>query len=137
MSIFDRTIKIAEENRLRDHNCIPFGFPKIDEYVYGVLPKCYDILTANSSVGKTKLVDALYWYGPYDFLLRHPDTNIKVKFFALKVGNEEKSIHFPLMASVLAKLKDERKKYMTSVWIAILSLVVSISAVVIAALAIN
>lgn len=48
-----------------------------------------------------------------------------VPFFALKVGNDIKCVNFPLMTSVLAGLRQERKKYWTGTSIAVLALIIS------------
>ena len=91
------------------------------------------------SIGEKLEVDGeiifgrLYYYLNEKYSFRRED-NVKVEFFALRIGNEEKCIQFPLMASVLARLMDERRRYMTSTLIAIISLVISFLAVVIAAL---
>lgn len=48
-----------------------------------------------------------------------------VHFFALKVGNDPKCVNFPLMTSVLASLRQERKKFWIGTAIAILALIIS------------
>lgn len=48
-----------------------------------------------------------------------------VYFFALKVGNDPKCINFPLMTSVLASLRQERKKFWIGTAIAVLALIIS------------
>lgn len=54
------------------------------------------------------------------------DDGSKVYFFALKVGNDLKCVNFPLMTSVLAALRQERKKFWIGTAIAVLALIVSI-----------
>lgn len=48
-----------------------------------------------------------------------------VHFFALKVGNDAKCVNFPLMTSVLASLRQEKRKFWIGTAIAILALIVS------------
>ncbi|MDD2353627.1 MAG: hypothetical protein PHX56_08775, partial [Atribacterota bacterium] len=50
----------------------------------------------------------------------------KVSFFALKIGTDIHCINFPYMASVLANIRDEREKYLTTKVIAIISLVIAL-----------
>lgn len=49
----------------------------------------------------------------------------RVYFFALKLGNDSKCVNFPLMTSVLAGLRQERKKFWIGTAIAVLALIVS------------
>jgi hypothetical protein len=55
---------------------------------------------------------------------REDGTN--VHFFSLAAGNELHCVNFPYLASVLANMRDEQKKYRVSTGIAILSLVISV-----------
>ena len=58
----------------------------------------------------------------------------KVSFFEKNFNNEMHIINFPLMASVLADLRDQQKKYTISMWIAGVSACISIIAAVISVL---
>tara|TARA_R110001606_G_scaffold399306_1_gene584299 strand:- start:26491 stop:26910 length:420 start_codon:yes stop_codon:yes gene_type:complete len=49
-----------------------------------------------------------------------------VHFFALKVGNDSKCVNFPLLTSVLAGLREERKKFWIGMAVAVLALIVSL-----------
>lgn len=53
------------------------------------------------------------------------DDGAKVHFFSLKVGEDVKCVNFPLLASVLAGLRHENRKFWIGIWIAVLALVVS------------
>ncbi|WP_218418286.1 hypothetical protein [Alteromonas lipotrueae] len=48
-----------------------------------------------------------------------------VHFFALKVRNDPKCVNFPLMTSVLAGLRQERKRFWIGTAIAVLALIIS------------
>ncbi len=54
------------------------------------------------------------------------DAGSRVAFFELKIGEDRYCVNFPLMASVLAGLKDEDRKYSAAMLIALGSLLVSI-----------
>ena len=58
-----------------------------------------------------------------------------VRFFALEAGGVRHSINFPLMASVLASLQDESRRFRWSTWIAAGALLISVVALCISALA--
>lgn len=53
------------------------------------------------------------------------DDGSNVHFFALKVGNDPKCVNFSLMTSVLAGLRQEKKKFWIGTAIAVLALIVS------------
>jgi len=53
------------------------------------------------------------------------DDDSKVHFFALKAGEEMHCVNFPLLASVLAGLRHENKRFKITTLIAILALVIS------------
>lgn len=65
----------------------------------------------------------------YDFEKRFgykQDDGSSVHFFSLIVGNDRHCINFPYAASVLANMRDEKKKYRVSTGISVLSLIISI-----------
>ncbi|BCA55285.1 hypothetical protein W02_24250 [Nitrospira sp. KM1] len=58
----------------------------------------------------------------------------KVHFFALKAGSDIECVNFPLMASVLAGLHEERKKHLWAILIAVGSLIIAIVSLIVSAL---
>lgn len=56
------------------------------------------------------------------------DDGSSVNFFSLKVGNDIKCIHFPLLASVLAGLQEENRKFNFTVWTSIFAFGISLCA---------
>ncbi len=91
-SAFDRALERVDKNRNNEFNCIPFGLPKFEQFLPGVMQKHIYNITANSSVGKTKFTDHAFLYQPYDFLIKHPESKIKLKFFyySLEIDTETK-----------------------------------------------
>lgn len=71
---------------------IPFPFERFGEYIPGIQRGRYNIITANSKVGKTKITDFLYLYNCVDYVLKNPNGNIKPKifYFTLEMSKEEK-----------------------------------------------
>ncbi|GAA0220919.1 hypothetical protein [Marinomonas primoryensis] len=53
------------------------------------------------------------------------DNGSNVHFFAFKVGNDSKCVNFPLMTSILAGLRQEKKKFWIGTAVAVLALIVS------------
>ncbi len=54
------------------------------------------------------------------------DDGVRVDFFLLGMGNERHCVQFPLMASVLADLKKENRKYKIATTMAVVSLMISL-----------
>lgn len=55
---------------------------------------------------------------------RHDGSN--VAFFTLMAGGDRHCINFPLMASVLAGLEEERSKFQLATWLSTFAIVISI-----------
>ncbi len=49
----------------------------------------------------------------------------KVHFFAFKVGEDDHCVNLPLLASVLAGLRHENKRFLVTTWIAIIAIIIS------------
>lgn len=56
----------------------------------------------------------------------------EVKFFSIRVGQDRHAVNFPLLASVLANLQDDHKRFVISTRLAALSLLVSSLSIAIA-----
>ena len=53
------------------------------------------------------------------------EDNTKVPFFTLQAGADRNVVHFPLLATVIAELREERKKHIIATWLSIAALIVS------------
>jgi hypothetical protein len=82
------------------------------------------------SVDKDIVFGRLYYHLEHKWAYQQDDRS-NVHFFALSVGDDKHCINFPLMASVLADLQDQAVKHNTAIWIAVVSLIVSVVSVVI------
>jgi hypothetical protein len=91
--IFDRALKRINENMLNEHNCIPWGLPRFENVVPGIMQKKYYLITANTGIGKTQFTDAFFMYNPIDFVLNnHTDIKVKIFYYSLEVDKESKII---------------------------------------------
>ena len=52
----------------------------------------------------------------------------RVHFFAMRVGSDRHCVHFPYVASVLANLRDEDRKFRMATTVAIAALLISVIA---------
>lgn len=59
------------------------------------------------------------------------DDGCLVHFFCLRLGDDIHCINFPLVASVLADLRDQANRHNTATWIAVGSVIISIVSIVI------
>jgi hypothetical protein len=96
MKIFDRVKSTIHQNKLTvesgGYNAIPWELPKLSTILPGIQRAKYQIVTANSKVGKTQLADFLFLHQPYEFYLKHPEANIKPRifYFSLEMSKESK-----------------------------------------------
>jgi hypothetical protein len=56
---------------------------------------------------------------------------VKIRFFALRIGEDKHCIHFPYLASVLANLRDDRHRHVSATTISIVSLALALASLVI------
>lgn len=83
------------QNRIRRENglvnSIPFGMPRLEQYIPGIQRKNYTIITANSGVGKSKLAKYLYVISAINFILANPQMGIKLKIFYFCLEESKKA----------------------------------------------
>ena len=72
----------------------------------------------------------LYYHLNEKFSYKHDDGS-KVEFFALRVGGDHHCVNFPYLASVLADLKEQNRKYRITTIIAGFSLLIAIISILI------
>lgn len=97
-------------------------------------------------IGKELNVDGDIIFGRLYYHLNnkysyHRADHTKVEFFALTITSGMRhsinAIQFPLMASVLADMQAERKRFKIGNWIAVGSLIISLAALIISIISIN
>lgn len=50
----------------------------------------------------------------------------RVHFFAVRVGGDTHAVHFPLLASILADLRDQRAKHLLATWVSLIAFAMSL-----------
>jgi replicative DNA helicase len=91
--IFNRAIEKIQNNLNNQNNCIPWGLPRFENVIPGIMQKKYYLITANTGVGKTQFTDAFFMYKPLDFILgNETDIKIKIFYYSLEVDKESKII---------------------------------------------
>jgi hypothetical protein len=94
------------------------------------VPVDIDAIAKDMGVDPDILFGRLYYHLEQKYGYKHED-GTAVQFFALGISDEMHCVNFPYMASVLAQLRDEGRKYRIATCMAIVSLVVSVAAVLI------
>jgi hypothetical protein len=101
---------------------------KRDAKVY--VPISSDLIGSKLGVDGDIVFGRLYYYlnRRYSFV---DDRNNKTEFFALQVGNDKNAIQFPLLASVLAEMRGERKKYRIATTVSIVAAAIALTSLLI------
>lgn len=92
--IFDRTLSHIERNKqIKEEggfNCIPFGFPRFENYLPGIMKSRMYTITASSGVGKSKFARQKFVVDPFDFIMNNPESgmDMKVFYFAMEESAE-------------------------------------------------
>ena len=94
--MIDRVIQRLKDNRERRISgeviAIPWSLPRLSSVLPGIVQGRYNLLSANSKVGKTQICDFLYVYQPIEWLMnnRHSNIRLKILYFSLEMSKEEK-----------------------------------------------
>ena len=95
------------------------------------VPLDLDMLSKKLKCNKQLLYGRLYYHmnGAYGSMTGNGE---KVAFFYEMLGPQKNVVNFPLMTSVLADLKEDKKRFIISTRVAALSLLVSLASIAIA-----
>lgn len=102
--IFDHIKANKEVRDAGGYNSIPFGIPKLDRHVPGIMPGVQYIVSASSGIGKTQITKFLFVSQPYKFIKANPHTGLKLKIFWYAM--EESLLEF-MLTLICARLKEE------------------------------
>jgi hypothetical protein len=71
---------------------IPWSLPRLSGVLPGIEQGRYNLISASPKAGKSQLTDFLYVYQPIEWIIAHPETNIKLKifYFSLEVSKSTK-----------------------------------------------
>ena len=107
---YDDFAKYSKENRLRDSKIyLPIDCAEIA----GQLGVDADIIWGR-----------LYYHlqNKYGYT---KDDGLKVPFFTMQAGTDRDCVNFPYLASILATLRSENRRFKTTTWIAVVALLIS------------
>jgi hypothetical protein len=72
----------------------------------------------------------LYYHLESRYGFTEPD-GTKVHFFALQAGSDRHSVQFPLLAAVIASLREERNKHLIATWLSIAAIAISLVSLIV------
>jgi hypothetical protein len=82
MSYFEDAFREIIDNRDRKlaggYNSIPFGYKRLQQFIPGVQSSNYTLVTANSGIGKSRMVKNMYVFKPHDFIVKNPGSGLKL-----------------------------------------------------------
>lgn len=91
--IFSELVANKENHDEGYYNCIPFtGLNRLEHYLPGVEQDTYYLVTANSGIGKSKLVRYLFIHNPYTYVQNNPDSGIELKIIYFSLEESRKKI---------------------------------------------
>ena len=87
------------------------------------------VLAAHFETDADIIFGRLYYHMEQKYGFTDPEGS-KVPFFAVRVGSDKHAIQFPLLASILASLREEQNRYLWATWLSIAALALSVVSVV-------
>ena len=95
------------------------------------MPIDIDVFAKRFNCDSDLIFGRLYYHlnGKYGTITAGGD---KSDFFAMRIGRDHHCVNFPMLASVLADLQDDRKRFVVSTRIAAISLILSAVSIVLA-----
>ena len=107
MKVNERIKQIREVKNLRDQGhmlCIPYykPFPRLSNFVPGIVKGIMYKVTAGSGVGKTQLTKALFVMAPLNYIRENPNSKFKLKIFYFALEENESEFIDSLICNQLA-----------------------------------
>jgi len=111
-NLADEAVRVVRENKARRRsgklNAIPIGLPRTEQYFPGVQRKNYVKFTANSGVGKSKIVKCLMVFNTFMFLRENPNCGLKLRTLYFCLEESKLSFVHSFYCYLLKKLKNVR-----------------------------
>lgn len=116
--VSDRIEELKLIKAIRDKGeylCIPYykTFPKLSNFVPGIVKGIMYKVTAGSGVGKTQLTKMLFVIAPLEYIRNNPNTKVKIKIFYFALEESEEEFIDSLICNVLAYKHNIRIDVMT------------------------
>jgi len=89
------------------------------------LPINIETIANQFSVNIDVIFGRLYYHLDRKYGFTDPD-GTKVPFFSIQAGSDKHVVHFPLLAAVIASLREEKNKHLTTTWISGAAIIISI-----------
>lgn len=89
------------------------------------VPIDIEIISKKFKVDPDLIFGRLYYHLENKFGYTNDDES-KVLFFTLRAGSDKHCVHFPYLASVLATMKSENRKFLIATVVAVVALILSL-----------
>lgn len=94
------------------------------------VPISIEAIAKHFAVDPDIVFGRLYYHLESKYGFTQPDGS-KVHFFALQAGSDRHSVQFPLLAAVIASLREERNKHLMATWLSIAAIVISLVSLIV------
>lgn len=98
MSFFDQAISQIDEGTKGSNQGIPIPFPRLRQFIPNIQQKTQYLIGASTKVGKTSLVDDVFFYGAYDYYKSLKDKGelngfeLDIDYFSYEIDIQSKII---------------------------------------------
>ena len=107
--IYNHALHVIKENRRRRteglHNSIPFTFSRFNRVIPGIQKSNYTLLSAGTGIGKSKFAKQAYCYDAVDFVIKNPESGVKLKIFWFALEESKEAFMHSMMVMWLYREK--------------------------------
>jgi hypothetical protein len=107
--IYNHALDMVKENRRRRieglHNSIPFTFSRFNRVIPGIQKSNYTLLSAGTGIGKSKFAKQAYCYDAVDFIMKRPESGVKLKIFWFALEESKQAFMHSMMVMWLYREK--------------------------------
>lgn len=92
-SNFQSVLANVENGRKGNNKGIPIPFPRLKQYLPNIQRAVYYLIGAGTKVGKTSLVDDIFFFGALDHKLANPESfNLDIDYFSYEINIQSKIV---------------------------------------------
>lgn len=93
MSKFELVLNAVNSGREGNNKGIPIPFPRLRQYLPSIQQGTYYLTGAGTKIGKTSLVDDLFFFGSLDYRLSNPDNfELDIDYFSFEINSKAKFV---------------------------------------------
>jgi hypothetical protein len=93
------------------------------------VPIDIEVIAKHFSVDPDIIFGRLYYHFEKKYGFKQEDGS-SVRFFSLGSCSDKYIVQFPLLASVMATLREERNKHIVATWLSVIAIIISVASLV-------